>query len=216
MARRRWENFPYYQGPCASVEGTYECECSCEDDERDDGDRGCGGRRHGRHCRNGGGDWNDGTVRGNGNDRNGGGNRGNGNGRRMAKGMFLSYLPMSIAANGILPLAASIPCRNSDFEVNSGLITLESAGTYLATYNVRIPEGQALDTTITLNVDDASQSSAVTIIDSAGTGSSAYAAQAIFEADEGTTVSLRTSDAISITDPSTQPMLSLSLVQLEE
>lgn len=134
----------------------------------------------------------------------------------MCSGMFVAYLPMAVSANGMLPLVTNNPCRNSDFAVNSGLITLEEQGTYLATYSVRVPEGAALNTTLTLNVDDASQSSAITQIAGEGTGTSAYSAQAIFEADAGTTVSLRTSDAISVTDPSVQPLVSLSLVQLSE
>jgi len=131
-------------------------------------------------------------------------------------GIFMSHLPVALAANSVIPLVVNNPCRDSGFDVNSGLITVEEAGTYLATYNVRVPEGATMDTTITLNVDDASQTSAITQITSVGNGTSAYSAQAIFEADEGTTVSVRTSDAINITDPSTQPLVTLSLVQLEE
>ena len=134
----------------------------------------------------------------------------------MCSGMFLAYLPMAVSANGIIPLRVNNPCRNSDFDVNSGLITLKSQGTYLATYSVRMPEGAQMNTTVTLNVDDASQSSAITQINATGDGTSGYTAQAIFEADEGATVSLRTSDAIGVTESSSQPLFSLSLVQLTE
>ena len=182
MAFGRWENYPYYNGPCADVNGCYNRN-SCD---RDDDERCCRRRRRGQ---------------GRDNDR---------------SAIFAAFLPMAVAANGIIPLVAYSPCRRSDFDVNSGLVTVEERGTYLATLNVRVPEGAALDTTITLNVDDASQTTAITEISSPGTGTSAYAAQAIFEADEDTTVALRTSDAISATDPSAQPMFTLSLVRLDD
>ena len=75
-------------------------------------------------------------------------------------------------------------------------------------------ESLTAGTTVTLNVDDASQSSAVTQINSETGG--AYSAQAIFQAEEGANVALRSSDAINVTDPSAQPVFTLSLVQLEE
>ena len=136
-------------------------------------------------------------------------------GRRCC-GMFLAMLPIAVAANGVVPLAPYNPCRNGDFEVNSGMVTLEKAGTYLATVTARLPEGEAMETMLTLNVDDASQTSAITQISGAGTGTSAYTSQAIFQAGEGATVTLRSSGAINVTQPSTQPMFTLSLVQLDE
>ena len=172
---RRWENYPYYGGPCASVEGTYECDCDRN------GNGGCPGRRRRFECCN---------------------------------GIFAAYPPQAVAANGIIPLVAGVPCRKDGFEVHGGMITVEEKGTYLATLSVRVPDGAALNTTVTLNVDDASQSSAVTQINSETGG--AYSAQAIFQAEEGANVALRSSDAINVTDPSAQPVFTLSLVQLEE
>lgn len=233
MARRRWENFPYYDGPCPDVEGRYrwECDCADEGDDREDRrgcdrDDDCRGRRRRRHdCDDdyrGNGNNGNGNSRGN-NNGNNGGNNGNGArccpGRRdeeLAKGIFLSYLPMAVAANGIIPLVDNRLCRKSDFDVNSGMITVKEAGTYLATYTVRVPADTALDTTVTLNVDDASQSSAITEIACAGTGTSAYMAQAIFDAPRGATVALRSSAPITMTETSMQPMFTLSLVQLED
>lgn len=178
MAFGRWENYPYYGGPCPGVDGCY------SQDRDDDGER-CRRRRRRRD-------------------------------KNEVNAIFAAFLPMSIAANGIVPLVAYNPCRDSSFEVNSGLVTLEEPGTYLATYNVRIPEGAALDTTITLNVNDASQTTAIAEVAAAGTTAASYSAQAIFEADEGTTVALRSSDAITVSDPSAQPMFTMSLVQLAE
>jgi len=190
MARGYWSNYPYYTGPCADVDGCYGRERDDErrcDQDRDDGDR-CECRRR-RCCRR----------------------------RGMCSGMFTAFLPVAISANGIVPLCVNNPCRESDYEVNSGLITLEREGTYLATYTVKVPEATALDTMITLNADGASQSAAATqIVTAAGDATSSYTGQAIFEAGDGATVSLRTSEAINVTDPAAQPMFTLSLVQLDE
>lgn len=186
MARGRWDSFPYYGGPCPNTDGCYHYNDNCDND--DDREERCRcRRRRRRRCDD------------------------------PCGAIFQCNLPIAVSANGIIPLVVNNPCRDSSFEVNSGLVTLEKGGTYLATYTVRVPETAALDTTITLNVDDASQSSAVTqVMTEGGASTTAYTAQAIFEADEGTTVSMRTSDAISVTSPSAQPMFTLSLVQLDE
>ena len=131
--------------------------------------------------------------------------------------MFTACLPVAVSANGIVPLCVNNPCRDYSFNVNSGLITLENPGTYLASYKVLVPENTALDTMISLNVDGASQSAATTqVITEAGAATSSYSGQAIFEAGEGASLSLRTSEAINVTDPAAQPMFTLSLVQLDE
>lgn len=201
MARGCWNNFPYYTGPCADTDGCYGYEQ--EEDNCDNGNDNnncdntcccprCRRRRCHKKCCFGG----------------GGG---------MCCDMFSAWLPMALSPNGIVPLVMNKPCRGSDFNINSGMITLEKGGTYLATYTVKAPETAALDTTISLNVDGASQSTASTqVITEAGTTTSSFTGQAIFEADEGATVSLRTSEAINVTDPATQPMFTLSLVQLSE
>ena len=170
---RRWDNFPYYGGPCPDLEGDYGDDCGDRND--------CDCRRR---C------------------------------RRRCCGQFTAMLPMAVIANGIIPLGVT-GCLNGkeDFGVNSGLITLKRAGTYLATYTVRAPEGAALDTTVTLNVNDASQSAAIS--DVGGAAPFSYTAQAIIEADAGDTVTLRSSEAISITESVPQPLFTLSLVKLD-
>ena len=133
--------------------------------------------------------------------------------RETKYGIFTAMLPMAVAPNGIIPLVNSnCYCPCGDFAVNSGLITVEEAGTYLATYTVRVPEGQTLTTNITLNVNDASQSSAITEV--GGAGPVSFTAQAICDVCERSTISLRTSEAISITEPSVQPLVTLSLVKM--
>ena len=174
------------------------CMAECDNDDDNDEDCGCEpchcGHQHYRRCRR----------------------------RRRCRckgpccGMFLANLPMAVGPSGIIPLVFNNPCKDENFEVNSGLVKLEREGTYLATYTVRVPETAALDTTITLNVDNATQSGATTeVLTEAGTTNSAYTGQAIFQADEGDTVSLRTSEAINVTETAAQPLFTLSLVRLD-
>ena len=127
--------------------------------------------------------------------------------------MFTCMAPMAMAANGIIPLVNSNLCGDNAMKVNSGMVSIEESGTYLATYTVRVPEGAALDSTITLNVNDASQSSAITQV--GGTAPNSFTAQAVFDVSDRAPVTLRSTDAINIADPSAQPVFALSLVRLE-
>ncbi len=127
--------------------------------------------------------------------------------------IFSAMLPMAVAANGIIPLVNN-NCLGAveGFPVNSGLVTIEQPGTYLATYTVRVPEGQTVDSTLTLNVNDASQSSAVSQI--GGEGPAGFTAQAIIDVGENATLALRSSEAINLTETSAQPLVTLSLVRI--
>ena len=141
-----------------------------------------GGRRRGRHCR--------------GNDF----------------GIFSAMLPMAVAPNGVIPLVNNCCVSGEGFPVNCGLVTIEEAGTYLATYTVRVPEGQAVASTFTLNVNDASQSSAISEV--GGEGPVGFTAQAIFDVNDRATLALRSSEAINLTETSAQPLVTLSLVKI--
>jgi len=181
--RRCWDNYPYYNGPCPDKNGNYESVRGGYDD-------GCGSYDCGRPC-----------------------DGGKSSERRSKYGIFSAMLPMAVAPNGIIPLVNSncfCPC--GDFAVNCGLITVEEAGTYLATYTVRVPEGQTLTSNITLNVNDACQSTAITEV--GGQGPVSFTAQAICDMCERSTVSLRSSEAINLTNPSVQPLVTLSLVRI--
>ncbi len=171
--RCRWENFPYYDGPCPDAEGVYDC---CDERRGDNGGRRC--------C------------------------------RRPCFGMFTAMAPMAMAANGIIPLVNSNFCSDSALKVNSGMVSIDESGTYLATYTVRVPEGAEIDSTITLNVNDASQSSAITQV--GGAAPACFTGQAIFDVCDRATVTLRSTDAINLTDPSVQPVFALSLMRLDQ
>ena len=181
--RRCWDNYPYYYGPCPDINGNYEAVKGGNGNGCDP----CDGPRQSEYYKS--------------------------SERRSKYGMFTAMLPMAVAPNGIIPLVNSnCFCQYSDFAVNCGLITVEEAGTYLATYTVRVPEGQTLASNITLNVNDACQSTAITEV--GGQGPVSFTAQAICEMCERSTVALRSSEAINITDPSVQPLVTLSLVRI--
>ena len=130
---------------------------------------------------------------------------------RVSGGIFTAAIPMAVAANGVIPLNGS--CCDRDIQVNNGLITLSDPGTYLATVTARVPEGTALDSTITLNANDASQYSALMVL--CGAGPASATAQALFDVCDRTVVSLRSSEALNITEASPQPLFTLSLVKVE-
>ena len=183
--RRRWDNYPYFDGVCPDANGEYDCD---QDNGRD-------------RCR---------CDRDNGRDRCRRERRRRGD---EGIGIFTAMLPMVVAPNGVIPLVnGNCFCAPGGFPVNSGLITVEEEGTYLATYTMRVPEGQTVATTLTLNVNDASQSSAVAEI--GGVGPNCFAAQTIFDVCDHATVALRSSEAICLTETSAQPLVTLSLVKL--
>lgn len=128
--------------------------------------------------------------------------------------LFSAMLPMAVAANGIVPLAGN-NCLGSysEFPVNSGLITVDEKGTYLATYTLRVPEGETVDSDFTLNVNDASQTSA--LVEAGGEGPVSFTGQAIFDVADRSTIAVRSSNAINITNPCSQPLVTLTLVRLE-
>ena len=130
-------------------------------------------------------------------------------------GLFTASQPIAAAANGVIPLSRAL-CSGGDFAVNSGMITARREGTYLAIYTVRVPAGTELNTTTTLNVNDAQQTSAIAAIDAGATdASSATTAQAILDIERGDTLTLRTLKPINVAATSAQPMFTLSLVRLD-
>ncbi len=131
--------------------------------------------------------------------------------RRAVCGIFTAALPMAVAANGVVPLNG---CgADGGLSINGGLVTVETPGIYLATVTARLPEEVSLETTVSLNANDASQYSA--LMDLNVSGPAASCSQAIFEVCDRTTVSLRSAEAINVTATSPQPLFTLSLVRLD-
>lgn len=129
-------------------------------------------------------------------------------------GLYTASLPITVSPNGVIPLVGNVCDCGGDIAVNSGVITLYRPGTYLATVTARVGADTTVDSTITLNVNEASQSSAV--LELAGAGPSSATSQAVFEVCDHALVTLRSVDAISVTTPATQPLFTLSLVRLDD
>ena len=171
----RWENYPYYPGPCPSAEGVYDCF-----DEKEEV-----------------------VLRG----QRAGARRGTGS------GIFSTMLPVAVAANGLIPLVNNgCQCDAGIFSANYGVISVEEAGTYLATYTVRVPEGETLESTFSLNVNGAAQSSS--IVQTGGAGPCCFTGQAIFTVCDPCSLTLQSAEAINITTRSVQPLVTLSLVKI--
>ena len=126
--------------------------------------------------------------------------------------MFTAQAPMAVAASGVIPLTGS--ACDCDYEVNGGVITVREPGEYLATYIVRVPEGLALDSTLTLNVNGVSQPAGITVV--GGEGPSCFTCQTLFETSGRASVSLKSSDEICASSASVQPMVTLSLLRLSD
>ena len=166
--RRRWENFPFYDGCCPDADG-------CRD-------RGCGGGR----------------------------------GADQAFGMFSACQPLAVAANGSVPLEKAMGC-GGEFNILGGSISMREQGVYLATMTVRVPAATAVDSTFALNVNGIDQPTTITPVETAADGTQGFAAtsQAIFDAGAGDTVSIRSAGTVNVTEPSIQPMFTLTLVRLD-
>ena len=208
--RCRWESYPYYTGCCPDVNGAYDCDSGdnsrCRWDCDEDGAR----RRCRRSCRwecedRDADDENECNCEGRSCKRRGR--------RRNCCGLFMATLPIAVAANGIVPLINAMGCDLRDFfEVNSGMITVCRRGLYLATYTVRLPEAVTVESMFTLNVNDASQSSAIMMV--GGAGPNSFTAQALIDVCDRATLTLRSSEAVNITEPSVQPLVTLSLQEV--
>ena len=125
-------------------------------------------------------------------------------------GLFSANTPLSVTAGAAIPLSAT-NISDHDFTVSNGTVTIKRCGTYLATYTVNIPSGAELDTTIVMNVNGVAQPSTLLNVSAAGS----YTGQTVFKANCGTTVSLVSSAAFSVTDPVGQNIVALTLTRID-
>ena len=165
-ARRRWDNYPYYDGCCPDADGDYGC---------------CYAR-----------------------------------GDRSVYAMFSACQPLAVAANGIVPLTLAQACPRA-FAVNAGAISVRDPGVYLATMTVRVPAETQVDSTFSLALNDVNQPTTITPVETATGDAQPFTAtsQAIFTADAGDTVAIRSAETVNLTDPSIEPMFALTLVRLD-
>jgi len=124
-------------------------------------------------------------------------------------GLFSSGVPLTVTAGAAIPLATT-SVSNHDFTVSNGAVTINCCGTYMATYTVNVPAGAEVDTTIVMNVNGIAQPSTLLNVDVAGS----YTGQTVFKANAGTTVSLVSSAAFSITEPVGQNIVTLTLTRI--
>lgn len=95
--------------------------------------------------------------------------------------------------------------------MTNGVVTFCRCGVYLATYTVHVPTGSEVDTSIVMNVNGVAQPN--TLLNVAAVGS--YTGQTVFTANAGTTLSLVTSAALSITEPVGQNVVTLTFTRID-
>lgn len=124
-------------------------------------------------------------------------------------GLFSANVPLTVTAGAAVPLVPTAVSTN-DFTVAGGAITVNRCGVYLATYTANIPIGAEVDTTLVLNVNGAAQPSTLQTVSTPGS----YTGQTVFTANAGSTVSLISSAALSLTEPIGQNVVNLTLTRI--
>ena len=137
-------------------------------------------------------------------------------GADRAFGIFSACQPLAVAANGCVPLAKTSGC-DGEFDVRGGAISMREQGVYLATMTVRVPAATGVASTFALNVNGVEQPTTITPVETAADGAQVFAAtsQAIFDAGAGDAVTIRSADTVNVTEPSIQPMFTLTLMRLD-
>ena len=115
-----------------------------------------------------------------------------------------------MAAGAAVPLTAMTASCN-DFTVTGGTVTINRCGTYLATYTVNVPLEATIDTDILINVNGVAQPGS--LLDIAAGGS--YTGQTVFKANPGTTLSIVTTAALSLTESVGQNIVTLTLTRID-
>ena len=130
--------------------------------------------------------------------------------------MLSACQPLAVAANGNVPLAKA-ETRNPAFGVNGGVVSLYNPGVYLATMTVRVPAATAVDSTFALALNDVSLPTTITPVETTADDTQAFTAtsQALFTAEAGDAVAIRSDDTVNLTDPAIEPMFVLTLVRLD-
>ena len=129
-----------------------------------------------------------------------------------AYGFFNAVPPVTVTAGGVVPLQTNL-ANDRYFTNNNGSILIRRAGTYLITYTVQMPagEGTASQYYLTLNGTAINESALNTGDDTTGTES--YTAQVIVQAPANSTLTLNSSNAVSLEATALNPY-NLTIVRL--
>jgi len=105
--------------------------------------------------------------------------------------------------------ATNVSCN--DFTVSGGTVTINRCGTYLATYTVNVPLEATIDTDILINVNGVAQPGSLLDITAGGS----YTGQTLFKANPGTTLSIVSGSAFSLTESVGQNIVTLTLTRID-
>ena len=130
--------------------------------------------------------------------------------------MLSACQPLAVAANGNVPLAKS-SARNPAIGVNGGVVSLYNPGVYLATMSVRVPAATEVDSTFALALNDVNLPTTITPVETTAEAGQAFTAtaQAMFTAEAGDALTIRSSETVNLSEPMIEPMFVLTLVRLD-
>lgn len=131
-----------------------------------------------------------------------------------AYGFFNAVPPVTVSAGGVIPLETTL-ANAQYFTNNAGSILIRRAGTYLVTYTVQVPIGEALASQYYLTLNGtAVNESAVNVTDNVSAEETkSYTMQAIIQANANSTLALNSSGAVTADAAALNPY-NLTIVRL--
>lgn len=208
-------NYPYYTGPCAQAS----CTDNCGNSNGCSNTCSCGSNNGCHHCCHHPHfwppwAWEDGTAQPNPNPPTPslppmpmpGLNP------TSAYGFFTAVPPVTVAAGGAVPLQTSL-ANDRYFTNNNGSILIRRAGTYLVTYTVQLPAGEATASQYYLALNGTAVNGSAVNAGEDTTTSESYTAQVIVQAPANSTLTLNSADAVSLDATALNPY-NLTIVRL--
>lgn len=128
---------------------------------------------------------------------------------------FIAGSPLNLAAGDNITLSA-ISTDTEGFIPTTGGIRILNAGTYMVTYTVQIPAGEAVASRFVLTLDGGNiASSALDVnVSAANETNTSYTMQALIQAGDNSLLNLTTLGALSLTTTGAANVVTLSIVQV--
>ena len=129
-----------------------------------------------------------------------------------AYGFFNAVPPVTVNAGGVVPLQTNLAAAQY-FTNNAGSILIRRAGTYLVTYTVQVPAGEAASTQYYLTLNGTAVNESALNVSDVATENETYSAQVMIQAPANSTLALNSTNAISLEATALNPY-NLTIVRL--
>lgn len=129
-----------------------------------------------------------------------------------AYGFFTAVPPVTVAAGGAVPLQTNL-ANDRYFSNNNGNILIRRAGTYLVTYTVQLGAGETTGSQYYLALNGTAINASAVNASGDTTTSESYTSQVIVQAPANSTLTLNSSDAITLDGTAISPY-NLTIVRL--